>query len=118
MREVRARYAGDHDIAIRVRFFPPDNRSDRVNFPNRMKPYFDGIADALGINDRRFLPSYEFLAPEKPGRVEVDFSPFPRASEVASSLPVCHKESGPSDCWKQSKGPDHRNLVRRFRNGS
>jgi len=61
------------DIAICVRFVPPDRRSDRVNFPNRMKPYFDGIADALGVNDARFLPSYVFSAPEKPGRVEVTF---------------------------------------------
>lgn len=59
------------DIRIRVRFFPPDHRGDRTNYPNRMKPYFDGIADALGVNDARFLPSYEFCAPEKPGRVEI-----------------------------------------------
>lgn len=59
------------DIRIVVRFYPPDNRGDRVNFPNRMKPYFDGIADALGVNDKRFLPSFEFYSPEQPGRVEV-----------------------------------------------
>jgi hypothetical protein len=63
------------DILIHVRFVPPDRRGDRVNFPNRMKAYFDGIADALGVNDSRFLPSYEFAVPEKPGRVEVEFSP-------------------------------------------
>lgn len=62
---------GIGDIPIHVRFVPPDKRSDRVNFPNRMKPYFDGIADALGVNDVRFLPSFEFCEPEKPGRVEV-----------------------------------------------
>lgn len=59
------------DIAIHVRFTPPDRRGDRTNYANRMKPYFDGIADALGVNDRRFLPTYEFAEPEKPGRVEV-----------------------------------------------
>lgn len=58
------------DIRILVTFYPPDNRSDRVNFPNRIKPYWDGIADALGVNDRRFLPSYQFAEPEKgSGRV-------------------------------------------------
>lgn len=61
------------DIPITFRFVPPDRRSDRTNFPNRIKPYIDGIAEALGINDRRFLPSYEFADPEKPGRVEVRF---------------------------------------------
>lgn len=60
------------DIRVHVRFVPPDRRGDRVNFPNRMKAYFDGIADALGVNDARFLPSYEFCAPEKPGKVEVE----------------------------------------------
>jgi len=59
------------DIAIHVRFVPADRRGDRVNFPNRMKPIFDGIADALKVNDSRFLPSYEFCAPEAPGRIEV-----------------------------------------------
>lgn len=62
---------GDDDILIRIDFYPPDLRSDRVNFANRMKPYFDGIADALDVNDRRFLPSYHFHTPEKPGRIEV-----------------------------------------------
>jgi hypothetical protein len=44
------------DIPIHIRFVPP---------------IFDGIADALGVNDSRFLPSYTFAEPEKPGRVEV-----------------------------------------------
>lgn len=59
------------DIAVTVRFIPPNRRSDRANFPVRMKAYFDGISDALGVNDRRFLPSYTFSDPESPGRVEV-----------------------------------------------
>jgi hypothetical protein len=59
------------DIAIRIKFTPPDRRGDRTNFANRMKPYLDGIAEALGINDARFLPSYEFAEPQKPGNVVV-----------------------------------------------
>jgi hypothetical protein len=59
------------DIPIRFRFVPPDRRGDRMNYPNRLKAYADGIADALSVNDRRFLPTYEFAEPEKPGRVEV-----------------------------------------------
>lgn len=61
----------DGDILLHVRFVPPNRRGDRVNYWNRLKPYIDGIADALQINDARFLPSMEFAAPEKPGRVEV-----------------------------------------------
>lgn len=60
------------DIRIHVRFVPANRRGDKVNFPNRMKPVFDGIADALGCNDSRFVPSYEFAEPEKPGRVEIE----------------------------------------------
>ncbi len=59
------------DIPVHVTFVPPDRRGDRVNFSNRLKPYFDGIADALGINDKRFVPQYRYAEPEKPGRVEV-----------------------------------------------
>jgi hypothetical protein len=60
------------DIRVHFRFVPPDRRGDRTNYPNRLKPYIDGIADALAVNDRRFLPSYEFAEPEKPGRVEIE----------------------------------------------
>jgi hypothetical protein len=63
----------DSDIIVSVTFFPPDRRGDRTNYPNRMKPYFDGIADALGVNDRRFLPRFNYAEPVKgqPGRVVV-----------------------------------------------
>lgn len=55
------------DIRVIVTFYPPDNRGDRINFPNRMKAYFDGIADALGVNDKRFLPAFQFAEPVKNG---------------------------------------------------
>jgi len=61
------------DIAIRFTFVPPDRRSDRLNLPIRVKAYADGIAEALGVNDSRFLPSFHFAAPAKPGRVIVEF---------------------------------------------
>jgi len=60
----------DGDIPITIRFVPGNNRGDRVNYPNRLKPYFDGIADALGVNDKRFHPFYIFAEVEAPGRVE------------------------------------------------
>lgn len=61
----------DGDIRLHIHFVPADNRGDRTNFWNRCKPYIDGIAEALKVNDKRFLPSKSFGAPEKPGRVEV-----------------------------------------------
>lgn len=65
------RVLSDDDIRVRVDFFRPDKRGDRINFPNRMKPYFDGIADALEVNDSRFVPEYHFHDGEKPGMVRV-----------------------------------------------
>lgn len=59
------------DIEIHFAFYPPDNRSDRMNFANRIKPYADGIAQALDVNDKRFLPSYSFHDPVKVGKVVV-----------------------------------------------
>jgi hypothetical protein len=53
------------DIRVVATFYPPDRRTDRVNMPTRLKPYWDGIADALKVNDRRFLPSYHFAEPSK-----------------------------------------------------
>ena len=62
----------DGDIYTYVTLCPPNNRGDRLNYPNRMKPYFDGIADGLGVNDKRFaIPFYACLKPEKPGYVRV-----------------------------------------------
>lgn len=62
------------DIRVIVTFYPPDRRGDRTNYPNRCKAYFDGIADALKVNDRRFLPSYQFAEPVKNARVTVSIA--------------------------------------------
>ncbi len=59
------------DIPITFTFYPPNNRGDRTNFANRMKAATDGIAEALGVNDKRFLPEYLFREAHAPGRVEV-----------------------------------------------
>lgn len=63
------------DIRVCVTFYPPNKRGDRVNFPNRIKPYFDGIADALKVNDSRFLPSYHFAEPVHNPRVVIEVRP-------------------------------------------
>lgn len=63
------------DIHVIITFYPPNRRGDRINFPNRMKPYFDGIAEALRVNDSRFLPTYHFAEPVEDGRVVVSIRP-------------------------------------------
>lgn len=63
---------GKSDIGVHVSFYPPDRRSDRANFCNRMKPIFDGIAQALGVTDKRFVPDFNFCPVSKSSpRVEV-----------------------------------------------
>lgn len=69
--EAKASAPAMGDILVRIRFIPPNRRGDRVNFPNRCKPIFDGIADALKVNDSRFLPAFEYSEPEAPGRLEI-----------------------------------------------
>ena len=61
----------DGDIRLSITFYPPNRRGDRVNFPIRIKPQIDGIADAMKVNDRRFLPSYHFAEPVTNGKVLV-----------------------------------------------
>ncbi len=59
------------DIRLSMTFYPPNRRGDRVNFPIRAKPLIDGIADALKVNDSRFLPAYHFAEPCREGKVVV-----------------------------------------------
>lgn len=60
------------DILVHISFTPANNLGDRVNFLNRCKPVYDGIADAMKVNDKRFLPSFDFNEPQKPGWIEVE----------------------------------------------
>lgn len=66
---------GRGDIAIHVTFNPPSRRGDRQNFPGHIKAGIDGIADAMGVNDRRFNPEYTYGEPVKNGRVTVRIMP-------------------------------------------
>lgn len=82
-----ARIEGDGDILVRIDFYRPNKRGDRLNFPNRMKPLFDGIADALQVNDSRFVPEYHYHEGEKPGKVVVTI-PATRADIFDGCTPV------------------------------
>nr|WP_243846988.1 hypothetical protein [Sphingomonas japonica] len=49
--------AGDGIIPVQATFNPPDRRTrDYDNCSSTLKPFFDGIADALGVNDSSFRP--------------------------------------------------------------
>jgi crossover junction endodeoxyribonuclease RusA len=71
--EARARLARMDLIPLKVTFYPPDNRHrDEDNMVASLKAARDGIADALGVNDRKFRCLYFIGAAEKPGRVGVE----------------------------------------------
>lgn len=66
-------FAGDAPILFRVTFHPPDRRRrDDDNAIAALKSARDGIADALGVDDRRFRAEYRFADPRKPGCVIVE----------------------------------------------
>jgi crossover junction endodeoxyribonuclease RusA len=63
------------DIPLTVTFFPPDNRKrDRTNMEAAFKAGFDGIADALGVDDNRFVPTYRKGDVVKGGMVIVEIA--------------------------------------------
>jgi hypothetical protein len=63
-------------IRVHLDFYPPDHRKrDRDNMRASMKAALDGLADALGVDDVRFDPTYTHHAPIKPGKVVITVGP-------------------------------------------
>ena len=61
--------------ALSVVFHPPSRRRfDRDGLIGRMKALQDGIADAIGIDDRHFIPTYAMGEPVPGGLVRVSLS--------------------------------------------
>ena len=57
---------GDGAILLHVYFYPPSKRHfDEDNLIAMMKSGFDGIADGLGVNDKRFKITQEICPPIK-----------------------------------------------------
>lgn len=65
--------AGDVPVMLAVEFYPPDNRQrDIDNMQASCKAFYDGIADALGVNDHAFRFAVPIvMAPVKNGKVVV-----------------------------------------------
>ncbi len=64
-------------LRIQVTFHPPNaRRRDLDNCIASIKPHLDGISDAIGIDDSRWIWAAPVMAkPEKPGRVVVTLTP-------------------------------------------
>lgn len=60
------------EIMLEVRFFPPSNRGDTDGMFAACKAAFDGIADAMAVNDRRFAFTVRRREPSKNGAVFID----------------------------------------------
>lgn len=59
------------DAEILIEYYPQARRGDPQNVPASLKAYIDGIADAMGCDDRAFRVDYprEFAGTKKPGEV-------------------------------------------------
>ena len=66
------RIKGKGAIDLHISFYPPDNRSrDLDGMLSSIKAGLDGIADALGVNDKRFQLRIERCAKIKGGQVRI-----------------------------------------------
>jgi len=64
--------SGDGPLRVTLRFLPPDRRArDWDNLLASMKAGLDGIAQALGVDDKRFRLALELGEPLPPGEVRV-----------------------------------------------
>ena len=62
-------------INVRITFHAPDKRRrDKQNMPasGTIKAYLDGIADALGVDDNKFYPTFDYGDVIKGGRVVIE----------------------------------------------
>ena len=59
------------NATILIEYYPPTLRGDPQNVPSALKAYLDGIADAMGCNDKGFKVDYprEFAGTKKGGEV-------------------------------------------------
>lgn len=66
----------DGELTVSLLFTPPTNRArDADNLIASCKPYFDGIAEAMGVNDKRFkFGEISISSAMKPGSVVVTIS--------------------------------------------
>ena len=74
LRDVRIAYHDKTGIRLSVVAYPPDNRRrDWDNIIASLKASFDGIADALAVDDSKFELTFRMEPSEgKPGRIEVE----------------------------------------------
>lgn len=67
------RWSRERPLPVQILFHPPDRRRrDRDNMIASFKSYADGIADAIGVDDADWLPTYRVCGVVKGGKVTVE----------------------------------------------
>jgi crossover junction endodeoxyribonuclease RusA len=62
-------------VKMQITFCPPDaRRRDRDNMIASCKALMDGLSDAIGIDDRHFIPTYQIGEIRKGGAVIVEIA--------------------------------------------
>jgi crossover junction endodeoxyribonuclease RusA len=62
-------------VHMQITFAPPDaRRRDRDNMIASCKALMDGLSDAIGIDDRHFIPTYQIGEIRKGGAVIVEIA--------------------------------------------
>jgi len=70
--------AGAERLHVELTFYPPDRRPrDQDNMLAAMKSGLDGLADALGLDDRKFKTTFQ-VADQIGGMVKVELSAVDR----------------------------------------
>ena len=70
--EAKLEVVADPKIKLEITFYPPDKRHrDADNMVAAIKSGLDGVADALRVNDRCFLPTFIF-SDEVKGMVKIE----------------------------------------------
>lgn len=69
---IRRNAAHPVPVQMTVEFIPPDRRSyDKDNLIGRMKAGFDGLADAMGVDDKHFEQTFLPVSKDIGGMVKV-----------------------------------------------
>jgi len=83
----------DGPIELQIEFVPPNRRRfDQDNLVSSIKNGLDGLADAMGVNDRRFRLAAPVVSDEIGGMVRVRVDACAAAPPMASSVLVNRRQ--------------------------
>jgi crossover junction endodeoxyribonuclease RusA len=85
-------FPAENDIPVTITFYPPDNRRrDRDNMIASLKATMDGVADGLGVDDKRFVTTYKVGEAITGGKVVIEVTALPDYQKGTSSEKPSHE---------------------------